>query len=159
MTRHDLAMTHWRQYWRRAIHTGYGCAEVAERYRSTSMPLWTKESQRNLMHGPALMLLLAAALVLAIALKTIAPVVATAAIVAALILGTAWRCRSKSRDIVTLIAYGFHSHLQQIPIFFGQLKYWRDSRRGRLTSAPAVAQVPGQQATSAPPADDDRLAS
>jgi hypothetical protein len=30
-----------------------------------------------------------------------------------------------------LTLYGAHSHLQQIPIFFGQVQYWRNRRRGR----------------------------
>jgi hypothetical protein len=36
---------------------------------------------------------------------------------------TALQNRWKRVDWTTLLLYGFHSHLQQIPIFFGQLQF------------------------------------
>ena len=39
MTGHDLAMTHWRQYWRRAVRAGHAYAEVAARFRGTAVGL------------------------------------------------------------------------------------------------------------------------
>jgi hypothetical protein len=36
---------------------------------------------------------------------------------------TAWQYRWKPAPWTTLLLYGFHSHLQQIPIFFGQLQF------------------------------------
>ncbi len=33
---------------------------------------------------------------------------------------------------MTLWLYGLHSHLQQIPIWCGQIKYRLDRRRGRV---------------------------
>jgi hypothetical protein len=36
---------------------------------------------------------------------------------------TAMQNRWKQVDWTTLLLYGFHSHLQQIPIFSGQLQY------------------------------------
>ena len=39
MTGHDLAMTRFKQYWKRAFRAGHAYAEVAERFRGTDMPL------------------------------------------------------------------------------------------------------------------------
>jgi hypothetical protein len=44
-------------------------------------------------------------------------------------LRSAWRARWKSDDLVTLLLFGIHSQLQQIPIFIGQLKYAFDRKR------------------------------
>ena len=49
----------------------------------------------------------------------------------ALAVRTALKVDWKSRDPLTRLLYGVHSHLQQIPILIGQLGYYRDRRRGR----------------------------
>ncbi len=38
MTGHDLAMTRWQQYWRRAVRAGHAYAEVAARFRGDRDP-------------------------------------------------------------------------------------------------------------------------
>jgi hypothetical protein len=38
-------------------------------------------------------------------------------------LRSAWMARWKRSTPETLLLYGIHSHLQQIPIFMGQLQY------------------------------------
>lgn len=58
MTGHDLAMTRWRQYWRRAVRAGHAYAEVAARFRATDTPLWEREVKRNRVHAGVLLLLL-----------------------------------------------------------------------------------------------------
>ena len=40
MTGHDLAMTKWSQYWRRATRAGYAYAEVSQRFRGSGLPFW-----------------------------------------------------------------------------------------------------------------------
>ena len=47
MTGHDLAITHWKQYWRRALRAGHAFAEVADRSRQTKAPLWVDVCQAN----------------------------------------------------------------------------------------------------------------
>ena len=44
---------------------------------------------------------------------------------------SAAKCAWKSSETLTLALYGLHSHLQQIPIYLGQLRYHRDRRAGR----------------------------
>ncbi len=56
MVLHDAAMTHWSQWWRRTVRSGYGMAEVGSRYPS----LWRREKRSSIAWG---LLLPAAAVV------------------------------------------------------------------------------------------------
>jgi ABC-type multidrug transport system fused ATPase/permease subunit len=47
-------------------------------------------------------------------------------------LRSAWKARWKQSTPGILLLYGIHSHLQQIPIFMGQLQYELSSKR-RIT--------------------------
>jgi hypothetical protein len=44
---------------------------------------------------------------------------------------TAAKAGWKTSNPWTRLFYGLHSHLQQIPIYIGQLQYQRDRRKGR----------------------------
>jgi hypothetical protein len=131
MTNHDLAMHHWRQYWRRAVRTGHAYAEVSGRYASTALPLWTAESKTNVKRG----IFWASAWILGLAasvwLRNPLPLAAVAALLALLAVRTARKFAWKSLDRTTLFLYGLHSHLQQLPILAGQLSYWWGRRQGR----------------------------
>lgn len=131
MTGHDLAMTQWSQYWRRAVRAGHAYAEVSDRTASGPYPLWQDDSRRNVRRGAVLMALIIGGPVLSMLLRDATPLVVTWLLLAALMLRTAWKARWKSGDWVTLLLYGVHSHLQQLPILIGQLGYWRDRRRGQ----------------------------
>jgi len=130
MTGHDLAMTRWRQYWRRAVRAGHAYAEVAARFRGTATPLWERDARRNLIRGSALLL----TLLLGVAGMLLGSVIVPVLVIGlwlALALRTALKVGWKSRDPLTRFLYGIHSHLQQIPILVGQLGYYRDRWRGR----------------------------
>jgi len=131
MTGHDLAMTQWRQYWRRAVRAGHAYAEVAERFRGTDTPLWAREVQRNRIHGGVLLLSLLLGIGGAVVAQSVIPVLLMLGFWLALAVRTALKVGWKSRDPLTRLLYGVHSHLQQIPILMGQLGYDRDRRRGR----------------------------
>jgi hypothetical protein len=73
-----------------------------------------------------------------------------------LALRTAHRVRWKSPDFRTRLLYGLHSHLQQIPILFGQIRYWRDRRAGRIASL-IEYKGQGRDLNSAQPAGGERL--
>lgn len=51
MTLHDLAMTRFSQYWKRAYRSGYGFAAVIDRCSNMGMPFWQKEFRRILVRG------------------------------------------------------------------------------------------------------------
>ncbi|HZT33957.1 MAG TPA: glycosyltransferase [Bryobacteraceae bacterium] len=131
MTGHDLAMTRWGQYWRRATRTGYAYAEVSSRFRGTDLPFWEYEARRNRSRGGMLLLCLAAGLLGSAAWRKPWPLAGVLAVYLLLAARTAVKLRWKSRDAVTLFLYGLHSHVQQIPILIGQWQYWRDRRAGR----------------------------
>ncbi len=131
ITWHDLAMTRWRQYWSRAVRTGHAYAEVSARLRHTSTPLWRAEARRNAMHALGLVGVVVGAALLSGVAGTVVPVAAAAGLLGALVLRTARRWRRKSGDASTSLIYGLHSHLQQLPIFWGQLTYWSHRLRGR----------------------------
>jgi glycosyltransferase involved in cell wall biosynthesis len=129
MTQHDLGIQSFSAYWRRAVRAGHAYAEVAHRYRDSSDPLWRAESRRNLYKG---LLLLSSPALLAVA-YTISPgLVLGLSIAAAMTVArTAHRCRWKSSEPTTRWLYAIHSHLQQIPILFGQLAWRLNHRKGQ----------------------------
>lgn len=131
MTRHDLAMTKWSQYWKRATRTGYAYAEVSERFRQTSMPFWEYEARANriraILHGAVLAVGLSSSLML----LDLWPLTGIGIFYGILVLRTAVKMRWKSKSFYTLLLYGLHSHLQQLPIYWGQIQYLKDRRAGK----------------------------
>jgi len=126
MTGHDLAMTRFSQYWRRAVRSGYAYAEISTRFRNTDLPLWDKEVRRDLVQGAGLLAIIVGAPVCSIALHSMIPISAAFGIIAALAIRTAIKFRWNKADLPTLLLFGLHSHLVHIPQLFGQLKYQRD---------------------------------
>jgi hypothetical protein len=120
------------QYWRRALRGGYAMAEVSSRFSHTSSPLWRREAWRNLIQGSVMLTLLAGGPIVAILGWSPVPIVIAAVIILALVIRTAHRVRWKSTDLTTRLLYGLHSHLQHVPILFGQLKYRRDRWAGKI---------------------------
>jgi cellulose synthase/poly-beta-1,6-N-acetylglucosamine synthase-like glycosyltransferase len=131
MTGHDLAMTGWPQYWKRATRAGYAYAQVSERFRNSGLPFWEEDARRNRNRALTLCTVFACGIALSAAIFSIWPMALAVLLFAALAFRTATRIRWKSPSFVTRILYGLHSHLQQIPIFLGQLQYARDRRAGR----------------------------
>jgi glycosyltransferase involved in cell wall biosynthesis len=131
MTGHDLAMTRWTQYWKRAARAGHAYAEVSERLRNGPFPLWRAESRGNMRRAGVLLGALVAGSAAAVLSQSVWPLVALVAFYAALVVRTAWKARWKSGDRFTLLLYGLHSQFQHIPIFLGQTGYWWNRWRGR----------------------------
>lgn len=129
MTKHDLDIADWRQYWNRAVRAGYAYAEISERYRYSDDPSWTSESKGNLIRGTFWVLSLLVALALGIRLGLVA--IATWLVLFLLLSArSGWRVRWKATNSWTLMLFGIHSQLQQVPIVIGQLKYRLRKRRG-----------------------------
>jgi cellulose synthase/poly-beta-1,6-N-acetylglucosamine synthase-like glycosyltransferase len=131
MTGHDLGITRFSQYWRRATRGGYAFAEVSSRYAHTDNPFWLAESNANRLRGAILIAFPLAAMILALALYSLWPIVTGMLLFLVLAVRTSWKARWKSKDKIALALYGIHSHLQQIPILVGQMRFWRDRRKGR----------------------------
>ena len=123
MTMHDLAIKSFGQYWKRAFRTGYAYAEVSRKFQNSTQ-LWKADSLHNLFKGSMLLAIPLIGILAYILFHTILPLVVMLLIVLLLICRTAWKARKKSFDLLTCILYGFHAHLQHIPIFFGQMAYF-----------------------------------
>lgn len=123
MTLHDLAIGRWAQYWRRASRAGYAYAQMAWRTRRGSVRLWASEAKGNVVRTGALSALLAMSLM--------HPALAAASLCCftALCLRSAARARWKSGNVVSLLLYGIHSHVQQFPILAGQIEFCWDLAR------------------------------
>jgi len=134
MTGHDLGITRFSQYWKRATRAGHAFAEVSERFRQTENPFWLEEARRNRNRALILLGAAAAASVASAWMLSPWPLVVMAALFLLLVARTAWKARWKSSDGVALALYGVHSHLQQIPIFVGQMQFRVNRGRGRRAS-------------------------
>src|ERR1700719_1459822 len=116
MVRHDLAITRFSQYWRRALRTGYAYAQVSEQIRPTDSPVWYRQARRNRAQGAAMFAIVAGAPILAIAIRSFVPLLILSVIVAAVAVRTAIRSRWKKAPLPTRLLHGLHSHLVQIPL-------------------------------------------
>jgi cellulose synthase/poly-beta-1,6-N-acetylglucosamine synthase-like glycosyltransferase len=126
MVLHDLAITRFSQYWRRAVRTGYAYAQVSERIRPADSPLWYRQARRNRIQGSAMLGIVAGAPILGVATRSFVLFLILIVILAALPIRTAIRSRWKNVPMTTRLLHGLHSHLMQIPLLFGQVKYQLD---------------------------------
>jgi len=131
MTGHDLAITRWRQYWKRSTRAGHAYAEVSQRLNANGQTLWADETRRNRNRALTLIGLCLLGLLGSIFLRSIWPTLAVLLFFAAIGLRSALKARGKSTDPLTLFLYGIHSHLQQVPIYCGQLQYRWNRRKGK----------------------------
>jgi glycosyltransferase involved in cell wall biosynthesis len=130
MTLHDLNVTRFRQYWLHAVRAGYAYAEISHRFSRTTDPMWREESRKNMVRGTAWIVWLCMGIAMA-AFRSWG-ILAWIAVLTVLALRSAWKARYKApgRKLL-LVLYGIHSHLQQIPVFFGQLQFLRTRRSGK----------------------------
>jgi glycosyltransferase involved in cell wall biosynthesis len=131
MTSHNLAMKTSKQYLLRAIRTGYAYAKLSEKFKNTSIPLWKKESENNIIRGVFFISLTLLSIVLTITFQSFFVLISFTGLLIALTVRTAFKFRWKSDDYYTLFLYSFHSHFQQIPILIGQVTYWREHFSGK----------------------------
>jgi len=131
MTGHDLAITCWAQYWKRATRAGHAFAEVSARSQASGGSFWVAEAKANRNRALILLGLVLAAGAAALVLASVLPVLALLLFFAALALRSAWKVRWKTNDAVALLLYGVNSHVQQIPIYIGQLQYRWNRRKGK----------------------------
>jgi len=142
MTLHDLAMHTFNQYWRRSIRTGYAYAEISSIYAKTDDPLWSGDSRSNVIRGVFWVGGPVFAILLSLVLQSWIPAVLFLLAALALIGRTAIKARWKTSDPKLLAAYSLHSHLQQVPIFFGQLRYRVRRLRGQGSAIIEYKTVP-----------------
>lgn len=130
MTGHDLQITRFSQYWKHAARAGHAFAEISARFRNSDDKFWDAERKRNLIRGGFWIGSFALAAAVSALRLTVVPILLWLSLLLVLSLRSAWKSRWKSREVPTLLLYGMHSHLQQIPICVGQITYALDRRRG-----------------------------
>jgi glycosyltransferase involved in cell wall biosynthesis len=130
MTGHDLAIHHFSQYWRRNTRAGYAFAEVSAMMRARGESFWEEEAVRNRNRALTHIAVLLAGVAGSIALRSWWPMGAMIAFFGAISLRSALKNRWKTDDWVALLLFGVHSHFQQLPIFWGQMKFRWNRRRG-----------------------------
>jgi glycosyltransferase involved in cell wall biosynthesis len=147
MTQHDLAITTFAAWWKRAERAGLAYAQVAHRFANTPDPLWQREARRNRIH--ALALLTFPDLVLLGGWLSPGLGVMLMSLGLMMLARTARRCRWKCPAQHGLSwRYALHSHLQQIPILAGQ---WRWHRLHSRQQAPRLMEYKGaSQPTDTP---------
>lgn len=131
MTGHDLAIRRFSQYWRRSVRTGYAYAEISQRFRGSNSPVWNHEVRHNRINGAIMVAIVAGSPIISLATRSLLPIAAGIGVIVALAVRTAIRSRWKCADLKTRLLYGLHSHLGQIPILLGQLKYHSNRLYGR----------------------------
>jgi cellulose synthase/poly-beta-1,6-N-acetylglucosamine synthase-like glycosyltransferase len=135
MTGHDLAITRWGQYWKRSTRAGHAFAEISRRSLANEGKFWVMESRGNFRRAIALMVLTILSVVSSVLLLSFIPLLFFVLFFALLSFRSAWKARWKTDDPLALLLYGMHSHVQQIPIFLGQVQYrfhWRKGVRASL---------------------------
>jgi len=130
MTGHDLQITRFSQYWKHAARAGHAFAEISARFRASEDKFWDAERKRNLVRGGFWMTSLAVALIVSVLALSVIPFLVWLSLLLLLSLRSAWKSRWKSQHLPSLLLYGIHSHLQQVPICVGQLTYSLDQKRG-----------------------------
>ncbi len=126
MTRHDAAMTSWRQWWKRAVRCGYAYAQVSAIHGAPPERYFITELRRTLIWGLAVPLL---------ALSLAWP---TGGLSLLLLLGLylvravriAWRCRRQGWTRRNAAAWGISCSLSCIPQLFGVKRYSLNRVRG-----------------------------
>ena len=129
MAGHDLDITRWSQYWKRARRGGYAYAQVSDRFKSTEDPFWLADARRGAVLGCFWGFSLGAALIASLRFSYV-PMTLWLCLALVASFRSGWRARWKSDNPITLLLYGVHSHLQHLPALIGQLQYRLDKRCG-----------------------------
>jgi glycosyltransferase involved in cell wall biosynthesis len=124
MTQHDIDMTRFGQYWKRAVRSGWAYAEVGSRY--PDLTAWRRVVRKNMLH----LVFFSAVLAAGVALRSPWPIAAWLGLVVAAWLRQAWRHRAQTGSPRGALLYAAHLILAKIPVCVGHLQYfWNRLRR------------------------------
>lgn len=135
MTLHDSAMLHFAQWWKRAVRSGYGAADVASRFGREGLFAGQVRSARLWAIGwPVAVILVGIVVGMAAGAKWGAAAAAALALaLAAQMLRVAFRSRHRMRSFADAVALGILTMLGKWAGLLGELRYRRDRRSGRNT--------------------------
>lgn len=126
MTKHDLGITLFTQYWKRCFRTGYAYAAVSSLTSISGAPFWRTESIHNFFKGGAMLLLGLAAIIASP--WSAWPMCALVLIAIIMIVRTMIFVHAKGVSLSTCFWYGLHAHFQHIPMLCGQLSFYFKQR-------------------------------
>lgn len=118
MVLHDLDMTRFSQYWRRAVRSGWAYMVVAARCFRGPERLWVRENMVNAAEVAIWVALLIASAVT----RSGWILLALGLLIAARVVWIAVKSRSACTHWRTLLLYGLHCQISRIPFFIGQMK-------------------------------------
>ena len=144
MTLHDSAMLHFRQWWKRAVRSGYGATDVATRFGKQGLFVKQVSSARAWAIGWPAMIVLGFAVSFgtlrssgaAISTALVVSVACAALLVAVLpvqMLRVASKIRPRTPDWNTVLAYGMLTMVGKWANAWGQFQYVRDRAAGKNT--------------------------
>ncbi len=134
MTKHDLRITHFSQYWRRSTRAGHAYAQVSGLFAHTADPFWSTEARRNMLRGAILIVFALATVIGSLLLRNIWVGAIALSVYLLAAFRSAYKVRERTSSLSTLLLFGLHSHFQEIPIFFGQMSYRLAKARRRKVS-------------------------
>lgn len=120
MAHHNLRMTGFSMYWRRAVRSGYAYAEIGLRFARTNDRLWLREFIVNLLTLPVGL----SAVTVIFLLGGLQAVVIFAAVMALPFFWKFHSLRERIRSSTFRLLYVLHIGFLKIPLFFGSIKYF-----------------------------------
>lgn len=126
MTRHDVRMTRFSEYWRRAVRAGYGYAEVGLRHAGGPGRALLRRIASAMLYIVVLPLLLVAAVLVHWGFGAIA-----AALYLRVLAVMALDCRRKGASAGTALAYAFFNLACKAGALAGSLRFAADRLLGR----------------------------
>lgn len=122
MAIHDLEMHHFGQYWKRGLINGKSYAAIGWRYRKTDEKLWFREMLRNFAEPLVILgLFLSVSFIFSLLVGTLLTVL----VVLLRALRIAFKRATHARRFSDAMLYGLHSQFMRLPMFIGQLVYFR----------------------------------
>lgn len=116
-------------YWKRMRRQGYGLAEASALCRTPPPPAWAVEARRIRPIGALALLSVPAAIALSGLTRGFLPLGVLLAVFLSAALAVATLGQGKGNGFGERFLYGMHSAFRPIPLFLGQLDFYRDAVR------------------------------
>lgn len=116
-------------YWKRMRRQGYGLAEASALCRTSPPPEWVVEARRIRPIGALALLSVPGAIALSGLTRSFLPLGVLLAVFLSAALSVAVLSRGKGNGFWERLLYGLHAAFRPIPVFLGQLDFYRDAAR------------------------------
>ncbi len=124
MTRHDMNMMRFGQYWRRTTRSGHAYAEVGARHPGMH---WRRIRWRN----PAHVMIFLVAIAMSGVLMSPWPLALWSVMIFAAIFRNAWRMHDRVGSISGSLVYSAHHYFAKLPMTVGACSFWLRGLFGR----------------------------